>query len=117
MRVVAIGDVGVLDGMLHVGDEAMFEALVIELRARGATEITAISSNPEDTRARYGVNAMTATDPALEQAVGDADLVVIAGGGNMSSIWPQHILLRSTIGRLARDLGTPLVVTGQTIGP
>ena len=117
VRVVAIGDVGVLDGMLHVGDEAMFEALVLELRARGVSHITGISSNPADTAARYGVSAVTATDPALEQAIADADLVVIAGGGNMSSIWPQHIALRSVIGGLARGAGTPLVVTGQTIGP
>ena len=114
---MAIGDVGVLDGMLHVGDEAMFEALVIELRSRGAQHITGISSNPGETAERYGISAILADDPTLESEIADADLVVIAGGGNMSSIWPQHIVLRSTIGRLARDLGTPLVVTGQTIGP
>ena len=55
MHFVAIGDIGPVDGMLHVGDEAMFEALVLELRARGVDRITAISSNVDDTRARYGV--------------------------------------------------------------
>ena len=44
MRVVVIGDVGVVDGMMHIGDEAMFDALVEALRARGATSIVGISN-------------------------------------------------------------------------
>ena len=36
MQLVAIGDVGVVDDMMHIGDEAMFEALKDELTARGA---------------------------------------------------------------------------------
>ena len=33
VHVIAIGDIGVADGMMHIGDEAMFEALLDELRA------------------------------------------------------------------------------------
>ncbi|GAA2029928.1 hypothetical protein GCM10009819_12040 [Agromyces tropicus] len=58
MRVVAIGDVGVVDGMMHIGDEAMFAALVDALRRRGVDEVTAISAAPADTAARYGVGAI-----------------------------------------------------------
>lgn len=58
MRVVVIGDVGVRDGMMHIGDEAMFEAMVGELRGRGVEEIIAISASPADTAERYGVEAI-----------------------------------------------------------
>ncbi|CAN5142225.1 hypothetical protein BH09ACT1_BH09ACT1_22480 [soil metagenome] len=58
MRLVVIGDVGVLDGMVHIGDEAMFEALVLELRSRGFEDITGVSANPAETAARYGIDAV-----------------------------------------------------------
>lgn len=57
MRLVMIGDVGVVDDMVHIGDEAMFEAAHGELTARGAA-ITAISSAPDETSERYGVDAV-----------------------------------------------------------
>ncbi|THG31080.1 polysaccharide pyruvyl transferase family protein [Naasia lichenicola] len=57
MRVVVIGDVGVLDGMVHIGDEAMFEELVTQLRARGAS-VVGISSAPSETAERYGIDAI-----------------------------------------------------------
>lgn len=58
MRIVAIGDVGVVDRVIHVGDEAMFEALVRELRSRGVDGIVGVSSNPADTSQRYGIRAV-----------------------------------------------------------
>ena len=130
--------------MLHVGDEAMFEAMAIELRARGGNHITGLSSNLLDSADRYGIDAIQnfgftggdraaseqrmadildgriqPRDPAVAivHAVQTADVVVIAGGGNMTSIWPSHIFERATLGALAVDSGTPLVVSGQTLGP
>jgi len=58
MRIVAIGDVGVVDGMMHIGDEAMFEAMLDGLRDRGLGEVTAISAAPAETAERYGVAAI-----------------------------------------------------------
>lgn len=132
--------------MLHVGDEAMFEAMVIELRARGANHITGLSSNLLDSADRYGIDAIQnfgfgdlgadraaseqrmhdiltsriqPRDPAVAivHAVQTADLVVIAGGGTMTSIWSSQILERATLGALAKAAGVPLVVSGQTLGP
>jgi len=152
VRVVVIGDIGVLGDMIHIGDEAMFEAAAVQLRARGATQITAISANPAESAARYGVDAVapigfggldrTASekrmasvirlasgdiagpafapdDPAraVIDAVAQAEGVLIAGGGNMSSVWPMHIYERATLGAIAAARGIPLVITGQTIGP
>lgn len=50
-------------------------------------------------------------------AVTDADAVVISGGGNLSSTWPEHIYERAALARLAALFNKRLVVTGQTIGP
>ena len=58
MRVVVIGDVGVVDGMLHAGDEAMFDALVEALLARGAGSIVGVSNAPAETADRYGIEAV-----------------------------------------------------------
>jgi polysaccharide pyruvyl transferase WcaK-like protein len=52
--VLAIGDIGVVSGMIHIGDEAMFEAARDELRARGL-ELTGISSAPQESADRYGL--------------------------------------------------------------
>jgi polysaccharide pyruvyl transferase WcaK-like protein len=135
--------------MVHIGDEAMFDEFVVQARARGIADVTAISSNPTDSVARYAtdavlpigfagprdamvarrelvlraahgdVAALGSDDPALAliAAIAAADGVAIAGGGNMSSTWPMHIFERSTIGEIARITGTPLVISGQTIGP
>lgn len=144
MRLVMIGDVGVVDDMMHIGDEAMFEAALDELGARGA-EITAISSVPAETAERYGIEAidrirfdgldraaaearlsavvdggvLTADDTAhaVIAAVAAADGVVIAGGGNLASTWPLHVYERAALAALAARSGTPLVVSGQTLGP
>ncbi|WP_375385141.1 polysaccharide pyruvyl transferase family protein [uncultured Microbacterium sp.] len=58
MRLVAIGDVGVQGGIVHIGDEAMFEALLDEVRVRGVRSVVAISNAPTETARRYGVDAI-----------------------------------------------------------
>ena len=142
MTIVAIGDVGVLDGMVHIGDEAMFEQLVGSMRGRGL-EVVGLSANPAETAERYGIRAISrigftgtrdemanrmrrvlagdlaVDDPAhaVVDAVRASTGVVIAGGGNMASTWPLHIYERATLARIAAVADVPLVVTGQTIGP
>ena len=145
MRIVAIGDIGVSDDMVHIGDEAMFEALVNAMDTRGVA-VTGVSSHPAESASRYGIEAIGTIgwpddtgdrfrrvvlaadgfggslepgDPALAviESIRSADGVVIAGGGNLSSLWGHHILERAALGAIARALGKPLVVTGQTIGP
>lgn len=143
-----IGDVGVIDDMIHIGDEAMFEAARDELTARGAV-VTGISSVPEETTARYGMGAvgrigfdgldreasearlaavwetasgrpaLASDDPALAvvEAVAASDGVLVAGGGNLASTWPLHVYERAALGGIAARTGTPLVVSGQTLGP
>ena len=54
VRLLSIGDIGVLDGMMHIGDEAMFEALRDEMAMRDVG-LVAVSSAPTESADRYGV--------------------------------------------------------------
>ena len=147
MRALVIGDVGVQGGMVHIGDEAMFDVATAQLRARGV-EVTGVSSNPGESAARYGIGAVAplgfaglsraasverarmlmaaaadgslpADDPAAGAigALRDGAALVVAGGGNLASRWPMHIVERTTLAAIASGLGRPVVVSGQTLGP
>jgi len=129
--------------MMHIGDEAMFEQFLDQSRLRGASDVVAISANPDETVSRYAVEAvprlgltgdrtallerahriltgdLPVDDPAHAtlEAVASADRVVVTGAGNLASTWPQHIVERWTLSRLAAARGIPFIVTGQTLGP
>jgi len=55
---VVIGDVRVSNDTIHIGDEAMFEELVIQAKAHGFSTVTGISSDPIDTASRYDIDAI-----------------------------------------------------------
>ncbi len=140
-RIVVLGDVGE-SSAFHVGDEAMFTALLDTILriAPGEVFVTAMSVDPATTAERYGIAAVgyfgfagqsQAESEALLQeilhgsprglspvsALDQADLVVVSGGGNLTSSWPSHIYERVAVARLAKRRGIPLVVLGQSIGP
>jgi polysaccharide pyruvyl transferase WcaK-like protein len=103
-----------------------------------------VSHHPAATAKRYGVEAVAAPffasgaktaserraalDALLATAaegqrnpfvdeVARADAVVLSGGGNLSSVWPDLFYERVALLLLARMLGKPAIVLGQTIGP
>ncbi|MBN9188287.1 polysaccharide pyruvyl transferase family protein [Microbacterium sp.] len=57
MRAVLIGDVG-WEHQYHLGDEAMTEAAVAALRARGVADITLIAGDPAVSSPFYGIPAI-----------------------------------------------------------
>ena len=57
------------------------------------------------------------TDQVVLAEVAAADVVVLAGGGNVCSLYPGLLQERLAIGALARWREVPLVVVSQTIGP
>lgn len=148
MPVLVIGDIGVVDGMIHIGDEAMFEAAAAELAVRGL-DVIGVSSAPAESGERYGIDAVprlgfagldraeaaVRRERLVSAASGDVRLdpddpaaaalaalqrssgLLIAGGGNLASRWPVHIHERGTLAAMARALGLPVVVSGQTLGP
>ncbi|WP_084102225.1 polysaccharide pyruvyl transferase family protein [Demequina sp. NBRC 110051] len=144
MRVVVVGDIG-WRYLYHLGDEAMTEAAIAMLRERGVEDITLVAGDPAVASAFYGLPAVArvgfngrwsrdgndghlrGVDETLAAgefeagsvyaAIRDADAVVIAGGGNMSSTHYHHLYERLAITRIAAHVGTPLYVTSQTVGP
>ena len=62
-------------------------------------------------------NGSKVGDNPTVAAVAHADGVVVSGGGNLSSTWPDLLYERIAALSLARVFGKPSVVLGQTIGP
>lgn len=54
---------------------------------------------------------------AIMDAVKESDGVVIAGGGNMNSLYGWLLYERAALALIARHFGKPVVVAGQTFGP
>jgi polysaccharide pyruvyl transferase WcaK-like protein len=146
MRVVVIGDVS-WNGNYHLGDEAMTEVAIAELRRRGV-QVTLVAGDPGisapfydvDAVPRFGYRTIYRREPKIRHleailagargegeipaeavravdAVRAADAVVIAGGGNLNSSGMHHIFERLTLKRLAEHFGIPLYVSSQTVGP
>ncbi len=130
----------------HVGDEAMLEAnLALFRQLLPDAALVVASGAPAATAARLGVQAVARLDfatvsptrgaeraqieamqaaalqgaaaPPAMHAMLTAEALVISGGGNLCSAWPGHILERLAMVRLARALGRPVIILGQTIGP
>ncbi len=58
MNLVILGDIGVTDNIIHIGDEAMFEEFVGQAKQRGAQRIIGVSSAPVDTASRYAIDSV-----------------------------------------------------------
>jgi polysaccharide pyruvyl transferase WcaK-like protein len=91
----------------HVGDEAMLEANLENLRRHDPNvQITVIGR----AEIPFGEREVAAV---LDEAVG----LFVSGGGNLSSSWPDLLQQRILWIREARRRGLPVVTGGQTIGP
>lgn len=145
MKIVLIGDVS-WNGQYHLGDEAMTEVAVNQLKRHGA-EITLIAGDPELSAHLYDVktvprlgfrdvprprklklldamhSGLVGRDQIPKEmlrtilAVQDADAVVIAGGGNLNTSGEHHLFERLALKRIAEHANVPLFVTSQTVGP
>ena len=105
-------------GFQNAGDEAILEAIVQEIKARGHQAVV-FSNNPSETAQRYGVEAVRRTHPLeVWKALGSLDLLLSGGGGLLqdktSSLSLWYYL---TIIRLARRRGRPVYVFNQSLGP
>lgn len=140
MRLLIIADVGG-DETRHIGDEAMLEANLDAFRELiPNVAFTVVSRDPAWAAARYGVDGaapfgfprhpraraerramldrlLAGQQHATVDAVAGADGVVVSGGGNLSSTWPDLLYERAALLQLARMFGKPSIVLGQTIGP
>ncbi|WP_321475233.1 polysaccharide pyruvyl transferase family protein [uncultured Paludibaculum sp.] len=113
-----IGDVGGPE-QFHLGDEAMLEANLLALgRLIPNAEFTVASADPEWTSQRYRVASVKCPfEGPLDKTLAGASGVVVSGGGNLCSTWPEKVTDRISLLEHAQALNLPTVVLGQMIGP
>ena len=70
---------------MNLGDEAILEGILGELRAGTSAEITVFSKNPADTLERHqverAVNSGTLTRKEITPRIRELDVLVLGGGG------------------------------------
>lgn len=110
VRLLSIGDIGVIDGMMHIGDEAMFEALRDEMLARGV-DLVAVSSDPAESAERYGVSAVSRIGfTGLSRADATARMRQVVDAAKQPSSLPADDPARAVIDAVAATDG--VVVAG-----
>ena len=108
--IVAIGDIGVIDGMIHIGDEAMFEAFVDEMRRRGISRFTGISSVPAESADRYGIDAIERIGFGGDRAANEARMRAVIRTAEGSNELDPADPARAVIAAIAGSDG--VAVTG-----
>jgi polysaccharide pyruvyl transferase WcaK-like protein len=114
-----------------LGDEAMLEANLLRFRQMVPDiRFTVLSRDPAWTGRHYDVESLAIPQGSSKtegwgQSLGDevssslreSSGLVISGGGNLCSTWPDKIHERVALMETAFDAGIPTVVLGQTLGP
>jgi polysaccharide pyruvyl transferase CsaB len=105
-------------GGLNLGDEAILEAIVRELRASVPVEITVLSRNVEDTLTRHGVEralpVRTMSREEMRPEIDRLDLFILGGGGILFD-GEVHTYLREVM--LSHEQGVPVMVYAVSAGP
>jgi polysaccharide pyruvyl transferase CsaB len=105
-------------GGMNLGDEAILEGILTQLRATLPAEVTVFSKNPEDTLARHRVEravfprALTRREAILE--VEKLDLFILGGGGILYDQDAEEYLREVTI---ANELKVPVMLYAVSAGP
>jgi colanic acid/amylovoran biosynthesis protein len=99
------------------GDAAILDGMVTGLRARGAS-VEVVSHFPVVTNRFHGIDAIDDRDAvAVAMAVSRADLVVSCGGSFLHDLYAPNLNARLATLHLARRLGKPYAIFGQSVGP
>lgn len=104
-------------GGFNLGDEAILEVIIRELRRSMPVALTVFSRDGHATRARHGVDAVTARSLSRADArriVESLDLLILGGGGILYDA-EADIFLREVL--LAHEVGTPVMVYAISAGP
>jgi len=108
-------------GVRNYGDDAILLSTLQRLRRiRPGSLAAVVSDGPScPPLGRLGVWAGTCEEfgsyPGTD--LRSFDVVVIAGGGNLNSYWPELIARRAAIAAAASAAGVPYILTGQGVGP
>jgi polysaccharide pyruvyl transferase CsaB len=105
-------------GGLNLGDEAILQSIILQLRSDLDVEITVFSRNPEDTRRRHAVERVVAVrDLARHEVTPEIerlDLLIIGGGGILHDA-EARVYLREA--ELAQQSGIPFMLYAVGAGP
>jgi polysaccharide pyruvyl transferase CsaB len=116
-RVYRIGIVGSYGG-LNLGDEAILQSIVQQIRASIRAHITIFSRDADDTRQRHAVDAAVSTRhlsrDELVRLIEPLDLLVLGGGGILFDV-EARVFLREAI--IANELRVPVMVYAIGAGP
>ncbi|MGH7639269.1 MAG: polysaccharide pyruvyl transferase family protein [Gemmatimonadaceae bacterium] len=115
--VARVGISGSYGGM-NLGDEAILQAMIAQLRASRPVELTVFTADVGDTLKRHGVEAALPvrdlTRDEARQAVAQLDLLILGGGGILYDAGADAYLREVT---LAREVGVPVMVYAISAGP
>lgn len=116
-RKLRIGISGSYGGM-NLGDEAILEGILSELRAALPAEITVFSRNPADTLARHkvehAINVRALTRKEATPAIRDLDVFILGGGGILFD-GEAEAYLREVL--IANEVGVPVMLYAISAGP
>jgi polysaccharide pyruvyl transferase CsaB len=105
-------------GGMNLGDEAILEGILGELRAGTSAEITVFSKNPADTLERHqierAVNPGALTRKEITPRIRELDVLVLGGGGILFDGEAQTYLREVLI---AHEVGVPVIVYAISAGP
>ncbi|MGX2039385.1 polysaccharide pyruvyl transferase family protein [Methylocaldum sp. MU1018] len=116
-RLFRIGISGSYGGM-NLGDEAILDGIVTQLRQSVAAEITVFSRNPQDTLARHRVECAipvrNLTRKEVSREIEGLDLFILGGGGILYDR-DAETYLREVF--LAHEFGVPVAIYAVSAGP
>lgn len=107
-------------GFGNLGDEALLDVIVAQLRARFAdVAIDVLSATPEETAARLGIEATPRWNMRnVREAIARADVVLSGGGGLLQSATSSRsIMYYAAILREAIKMRRKTMIFAQSIGP
>ncbi|MGQ9675355.1 MAG: polysaccharide pyruvyl transferase family protein [Chloroflexota bacterium] len=112
--------VGILGsyGGLNLGDEAILQVMIEQLRASLPVEITVFSRNADDTRRRHQVEHVIPFGKLgrdeVAPIVANLDLLILGGGG---LLYDQDVEVYLREVSVAQEMGVPVMVYGISAGP
>jgi polysaccharide pyruvyl transferase CsaB len=105
-------------GGMNLGDEAILEGILSQLRAAVPADVTVFSRNPADTLARHRVERAVPVRELnrkeITSEIQGLDLLILGGGGILYDR-EAEAFLREVF--LAHDLGIPVVIYAISAGP
>ena len=114
---IRIGISGSYGGM-NLGDEAILEGILSQIRATVPADITIFSRNPSDTMARHkverAISSRSLTRREVIPEIRELDLFILGGGGLLYDR-DAEAYLREVV--VAHELGVPVILYAISAGP